>query len=239
MSASKVSWKSEANVAVLTLEDGKANTFERSTFEDLQKTLGAIAVSPAGSLLLVGRAGFFSAGLDLKVLPAITRDQRVETIRAFGRAMLELFLFPKPTVAAVSGHALGAGAMLALASDVRILTEGPFRFGLNEVPIGMVVPTFGVEIARAAVPTPMLSELVTHGRIFAPMELVSRGAAEAAVMPEQLLATATSRAAALAQLPGAPYANTKLRLRGQAAEWARSKLDDESAELVDAITAGR
>src|SRR5262249_16712786 len=149
MGLSKVSWRAEGTIAALTLEDGKANTFERSTFEALEKALEEIAVAQVGAVMLHGRPGFFSAGLDLKVLPALSLPERVETIRAFGRAMLALFGFQKPVVAAVTGHALGAGAMLALAADVRLCAEGPFRFGLNEVPIGMVVPTFGVEIARA------------------------------------------------------------------------------------------
>ncbi len=223
-------------MAVLTLEDGKANTFERSTFQALSEALKEIASASVGAVLFTGRRGFFSAGLDLKVLPAISHLERVESIRAFGQTVLQLFLFPKPVVVAVSGHALGAGAMLALAADVRVGVEGNFRFGLNEVPIGMVVPTFGVEIARASVSPTIVTEMLLHGRVLTPPELLEHRIVEV-VTPrhDALMSVALERAQALATLPGGPYTETKLRLRGQGAERAAAVLDRESEELVRGI----
>lgn len=230
--ASKVSVRREGNVAVLQLDDGKANTFDLPTFQDTLARLDEVAASDAGALVLTGRTGTFSAGLDLRQLPTLGADRLPELIQEFARVMLRVFLFPRPVVAAVTGHAMGAGAILALAADVRIQAQGAFRFAMNEVQIGMTVPTFGCEIARAAVPPQVHADLVLHGKTFGPDELLARNMVEAVVPPEEVLAKAMARAGGLADIQSQPYAATKKLMRGAAHAHATSVLVPESFELV-------
>jgi enoyl-CoA hydratase len=227
-------WKIEraGEVAVITLDDGKANALLVPEFEGLEAVLGEVERSDARAIVLTGRPGYLSAGLNLKALGGLSMEEKQALVGAMGHAVLKLFLFPKPVVAAVSGHALGAGAMLALAADVRVFAEGPFKFGVNEVQVGLFVPSFGVELARAAVSTSRLTELVVHGRVISPMEALTMHVAEGVHAPDALVAAATMRARALASLQGGGYALTKALVRGAGADLARSRIPGELAELA-------
>jgi enoyl-CoA hydratase len=232
-------WKleREGDVTVLSLDDGKANALLVPEFEGLERALDAIEQSDARAVVLTGRAGFFSAGLNLKALGAMSLDGKKALVGAMGRAVQRLSLFPRPVVAAVSGHALGGGAMFALASDLRVFADGPFKFGLNEVPVGLFVPSYAIELARACVSPSRLTELVVHGRVLSPLEALSMHIAESVHAPEAVLPAALLRAKGLAALSGSGYALTKRLTRGPGAEAARQSLPgelDELARMLDA-----
>ncbi|MBX7113710.1 MAG: enoyl-CoA hydratase/isomerase family protein [Myxococcaceae bacterium] len=230
-------WKIERQdaVAVLSLDDGKANALTMAEFEGLSGALRDIEKSDASAVLLTGRAGYFSAGLNLKVLPTLEIAEIRQLITRFGEVTLQLFLFPKPVITAVSGHALGGGAIFALASDVRLLAQGPFKFGLNEVPAGLFVPTFGIVVAQASAPARKLTELVMHGRVLSPEECLKLDIAESLHEPAGLMPAALARAKQLGELSGHGYALTKRLLRGPSAEHAMKNIAPEVDALAKAL----
>lgn len=232
-----VSLTRQERVAVITLDDGKANAMRPAWFAGFEAALDEVEQSDAGAVLLLGRPGFFCAGLDLKVLPTLAPEARLAMLGHFGRLMLRLFTFPRPVVAALSGHALGGGAILALAADVRLGTEGTAKFGLNEVAIGLPLPAFGVEIARGAVPVWAQTEMLLHGRILSPAEAQARHVLDELLPPTELLPRAFERAVALAALPTAAYALTKERLRGPLAARVQGGIDAEIASFARDIDA--
>lgn len=224
------------DVTVVTMDDGKANALSSPFMNALRHTLRNH--EDDGAVVLAGRASFFSAGLDIKLLPALSHEDRVEMVKDLGRLLLDVFLFPRPVVAAVTGHALGGGTLLALASDLRLGVEAPVRFGLNEVAIGLPLPTFGVEIARSTVPVQWISEAALHGRVYTPPEALSRGLFESVHAPDALVDAAVARAAGLSKLPRQPYATTKRRFRGAAADVVRSTLDEEIESFLQSFNNG-
>lgn len=227
-------WKIERDgeVAIVSLDDGKANALLVPEFRGLEQALEEVEKSNALSVVLTGRAGFFSGGLNLKAIPSMSLEGKKELVTAMGTAAIKLFLFPKPVVAAVSGHALGGGAMFALAADARVFAEGPFRFGLNEVPIGLFVPSYAIELARAAVSASRLTDLVVHGRVISPVEALSMHLADAVHAPEALREAALMRARDLTKLTGTGYAITKRLVRGPAADFAMARLPGELDHLA-------
>lgn len=234
----KWSVRREGEVAVVAIDDGKANALSTADLRQLEALLLDVERSDAGAIVLTGRAGYFTAGLNVKLLPTLSPAQLAELIRALGETSLSLFMHPLPVVAAISGHALGAGAIFSFASDVRLFAEGPFRFGLTEVPSGMPMPTFIVEVARASAPVELQTSVILHGRIFSPAEAVSLRLGESLHSPEALLSAAMARATALAELPRSSYSVAKRRLRGPAAEHARRVLEAEIAEDLTALQGG-
>lgn len=231
--ASPFSVTREGPVAVLTHDDGKANTFVQATFEELITTLDEIEKSDATALLFRGRPGYFSAGLNLKVLPGLSPEAWVSLLEKFGEAVLKVFLFGKPVVAEVTGHAIGGGAIFSYACDVRYFNKGAFKFGLNEVPNGLPVPGFGVEVARAALRMSLQMELICHGRMISPDEALEMRIATATA--DDTHAMALEKARALSELPSEPYAKTKRNLRGALAESVRGNMSAEAKAFVSAL----
>jgi len=228
------SWNIErvGEVAVVRLDDGKANALLAPELNGLGHALDLVEQSDARAVVLTGRPGFFSAGLNVKALPTLSPEAKGALVSALGQAMLKVFLFPRPVVAAVGGHALGSGAMLALAADIRIFADGSYKFGLNEVTVGLFVPTFGIELAAAAVSSSRLTELVVHGRVLSPMEALAMHVVEAVHAPEALGSAALMRARGLAALDPTGYALTKRLVRGPMAERARLRMPEELEELA-------
>src|SRR5438094_3667706 len=164
----------DGNVARITLDDGKVNAMSLPFFEALGAALGRAEREKPGAVVITGRPGYFSAGLDLKLMPTLAPDALRRMLLAFGRTMLRVFTFPIPTVAAVSGHAIAGGAMLAFACDLRFMAEGPFRLHLNEVAIGLALPTWAIVLAQAAIPPRRHTEAILHAPAFPPEEALER-----------------------------------------------------------------
>ena len=227
----KVHLTLEDRIARIRLDDGKANTIEQRFLSELTEALD-VAEKDAAAVLIEGREGRFCAGLDLKILPALGRVGIQEVVRDYMRLMTRLFVFPRPVVAALSGHAIAGGALLALASDVRVAADGPFQIGLREVAIGIPLPTLGCELARATLPTPSLLGAVLRGELYAPQDARRVGMVDRVVSPEELTATALIEARNLAKLPDIAFATTKRILRGEAV----SKMQNAEAEDVANLT---
>jgi len=219
-------------VAEITLDDGKVNAMTSAFFEALGGALDRAEKERPGALVVAGRPGAFSAGLNLKVLPTLGPDDLRRTMLAFGRTMLRVFTFPIPTVAAVTGHAIAGGAMLAFACDLRVVADGPFRIHLNEVAIGLPLPTWAIVLAQSAVPPRWHTEAILHARAYSPDQALERGIVDAVARPASaILEQAHAAAAPLAALDQAAYAVSKARHRAMAVDWATKLLETEIARL--------
>ena len=225
----------EGDVAILNMNDGKVNALNPTMLGAIDAALAEAA--DAGALVLCGRPGTFSGGLDLKYLPAVGPAEREAALDQFTAVMMRVFRFPRPVLAAVSGHALGGGAILALAAELRYFAAGSSRFSLVEVPLGVPLPGFAMEFARMAVSGHALTELCLHGRVYLPDDALKAGLAAAVVPPEQLLAVTVARAAELAKLPRNAFSSTKARLREMAVTRGEAAIAREGMDFLAAFEA--
>lgn len=220
----------ERGVATLTFDDGKVNAFDTAFFADLEAALDACADDAA--VVLAGRPGMFSAGLDRRVLDAGDEGAIGDLLVVLGRTTLRVWTEPRPLVAAVTGHAVAAGTILAMACDHVVAADGDHRWGLLETTIGFPMPRFVLEVAARTVRPDRLDDLVLSGALLTPEAAVEAGFADVVVPAEQTVAAARERAAELAELPRHAYAATKRRLRGAAAERAEHGLAEDVAALL-------
>jgi enoyl-CoA hydratase len=216
------------NVARITLDDGKVNAMSLPWFDALNARLDQAEKDAPGAVVIAGRPGFYSAGLNLKVLPTLSAADLRTTLTVFGRTMLRVFMFPIPTVAAMTGHAVAGGAMLAFACDVRHAADGPFRIHLNETAIGLTLPTWAIVVAQSGIPHRHHTEAILHARSYSPAEARERDMVQGVSPAERLIADATAAAAALGALDPMAYAGSKARLRAMSVKWASDLIETET-----------
>lgn len=214
----------EADHSLITLDDGKANALGFDLLAQFDTALNA--AQQAGKVVIIaGRPGIFSAGFDLTVI-AQGGDAMADLLRLGGNVSRRLLNFPTPVVLAVSGHALAMGALLLLSADYRVGAQGPYKIGLNEVAIGMAMPSFGVELARARLANAHLGNALALATVYAVEEAVKTGYLDEAVSAEVLLPHAKAMARQLSKLDMQAYRQTKARVR----EHLNAALDDALAK---------
>lgn len=206
-------YRIDGDVAVVGLDDGKANAVGHSFIDALNEGLDR-ALDDAKAVLITGRPGVFSAGFDLKEFEK-GADATSALVNKGASMLLRVFTHPQPVVIACAGHAVAAGAFLLLAADTRIGTAGEFKVGLNETAIGMTLPVFGLQLASARLSKRHQTAATIQAQLFSPEEACDVGFFDSVVAADELAETALAQAAALAALPGDAYAANKLAVRDQ------------------------
>jgi enoyl-CoA hydratase len=227
----------QGSVAILSMEAGKANAMNVRFLELLGKLLDELNAAPPGALVLTGEGRSFSAGLDLPSLIDLGTAELTDFIRKFSESMLRVFTLPWPVVAAVNGHAIAGGCVLALQADQRLMAAGEARLGLNEVRLGIGLPAVVVETLRCQVPESSLFPVVAEGGLFLADEALRLGLVHEVVEPAELLSRAVERAAALAALPPLAYAHVKASLRRPALARISASASTDAAGWVGTFRA--
>jgi enoyl-CoA hydratase len=207
---------------------GKANALDVELCDALTEQLDACRQSPDRAIVLTGTGRMFSAGVDLlRVL-----DGGAAYVRSFlpglGRMLASLFSLQKPVVAAINGHAIAGGCVLACAADRRLMAREAGHIGVTELLVGVPFPPAAMEIMRAAVAPQYFEDTILSGATFAPPEAVTRGLVHDIVEPDALLDRAIAAATTLAALPPAAFALTKRQLRAPTIE----RLDDKKVDAA-------
>lgn len=202
---------------VLTLSNGRANALGTGMLEALRTAIEGETTDPPRGLILTGAGSMFSAGLDLLALENADEAQIGALGEALVEAMRAVFAFPRPTVAAINGHAIAGGALLALACDRRFVAAGKAKFGLTEAQLGLAIPPSLLEMLRYPLARPVLEQVVYTGAVFSVDEARSMGLVEDVVDSADLLDR--SVAAIEEWTPSVPaFADVKGRLHAQTLE---------------------
>jgi len=210
----KVTYSLKDGIAQITMDDGKANSMNWTFFEEMGKSMDRAENDGAKVLVITGRPGFFSGGLDLKLLPTLSASEMGDFATTFASTMLRVFSFPVPTIAASTGHAVAGGAMLTYACDCRFAIDGPYRIEMNETLIGIALPSWMFLIARSAIPSRWRNEALLHARAYNPNEALERGILDAVAKDADSLAAQVKAATAeLLSLNLPAYAASKKNLR--------------------------
>ena len=207
-----VSYEVADGVAVITMDDGKANAVSSALQSGVNSALDR-AEAAGLPVVLTGRAGFFSAGFDLKTLAA-SGQPAVDMLHGGIELAIRLLSFPTPVVVASPGHAIAMGVFLSLCGDYRIGVRGNYRYVANEVAIGMAMPFSTIEILRQRVTPAALTRSVLLAEVFTPENAVANGFLDEVVEPDDLMPRAIAFAASLSALDGSAHAVSKKRLRG-------------------------
>lgn len=219
-----LSVQEQADVVVVRMEHGRVNAL------DLE-LLGALTAAVTGTdraVVLTGSGSAFSAGVDLRQILDGGRGYTESFLAALSRMFRAVFEHPRPTVAAVNGHAIAGGCVLALACDVRLMSGG--RIGLTELAVGVPFPVAALEIVRHAM-AERTDRLVLRADTMGPLEAVALGVVDQTVEADDLLARSTSLAAEMAGRSPAAYSAMKERLHRPAIRAMDTAAADDTTVL--------
>jgi len=220
-------------VAVVEMTHGKANAVDMDLCRGTVEQFAALRASAAKAVVLTGSGSIFSAGVDLlKVL-----DGGADYVRPFLKALDDLletlFLFPKPLVAAVNGHAIAGGCIISCAADRRIMARGGGRIGVPELLVGVAFPVVPLEVVRFAVSPEYFADIVYSGATYGPEEALRRGIVDELAEPAELLPRAIAEAERLAAIPAAAFELTKAQMREPAVETMRRRRAQLDAPIAE------
>ncbi len=221
------------NIRILRLAHGKVSALDIELGDAFIAELKAAAGAAVRAVVVTGSGSSFSAGVDLFRVIKDGPEYGRRFLPVLDTMLRDTLTFPKPIVAAVNGHAIAGGCILAACCDRRIMSDGTGRIGIPELAVGVPFPALPLQIMAARVADGPLRDLVYTGRTVQVDEALSAGLVDEKCAADALLDRALNAALALASIPAGAFALTKeafytpiLKRTGQ--------LADLNARVVDA-----
>ncbi len=196
-------------VRILCLAHGKVSALDLELCEALLAELKTAQDDPVRAVVITGRGSSFSAGVDLFRLIKDGPEYGQRFLPVLDAVLRSALSFPKPMIAAVNGHAIAGGCILASACDWRVMAEGTGRIGVPELAVGVPFPALPLQIVGARLTDASFRDLVFTGRTVPVSEAMTLGLIDEQCPPESLIERATATANRLAAIPASAFALTK------------------------------
>jgi enoyl-CoA hydratase len=199
---------SEDDISIIKLDDGKANVFSPKMIQDVNECLDKVPTE-SGALIISGRKGMFSAGFDLKIISAGNVQATMDMSLSGFKLLSRIFSFPRPVLAACSGHGIALGTFLLCCCDYRVGVKGDFMIGANEMRTNMVIPIPILELINHRVSSSHKYRAILGAEMYSIENGISAGLIDEVVDAENLMETAMLKAKDLATMGHPSYTLTK------------------------------
>ena len=226
MSEKLATIETKDDISIITLNDGKANVFSSQMTQDINECLDKVS-NEKGCLIITGKEGMFSAGFDLKTLQGGDVKLIQEMTLTGFKLLSRIFSFPRPIIAACSGHGIALGTFLLCCCDYRIGIKGDFMLGANEMRTNMVIPPPILELIKFRVAQSHKYRAVLGAEMYSLSDGKNAGLIDEIVEPEDLFRTAMEKAKDLATMGHPSYSLTKELFIGE----VHKKINDSIKEL--------
>ncbi|MCP4203233.1 MAG: enoyl-CoA hydratase/isomerase family protein [bacterium] len=230
------SWSLEIDerIATLALGRGKVNALNEETVEELAKHLPILAAD-AGvrGVILTGRGSFFSFGFDIPEFHSYSRQDFTRFLEKFTGLYTALFVFPKPVVAALNGHTIAGGCMLALACDRRLMVEGRAKISLNEITFGASIFAGSASMLTSLVGRKSAETVLFSGAMLDAGHAQQLGLIDQVTDPDDLASSARAVCTSLAAADPVAFRSLKRLVRGPIAERMKAREAESIREFVD------
>ena len=201
-------------LAIITLNRGKSNSLNREMVTELTDILKNIeGDSNIGGVMITGKENFFSAGLDLIELYNYTEEEAKSFWHLFLNFVAKITAFKKPLIGAINGHSPAGGCVIALACDARVMAEGKYIIGLNEVPVGIIVPNSIFNLYSFWLGKAKATKSLLEGKLFNPEEALEIGLVDEVVKQESILTSAERKARKYMAFEANTWQQSKLNIR--------------------------
>ena len=220
-------------IALVRIDRPPANAMDLELLAEGHGVLGELTAAAPNAVVLTGREGFFSAGVDLKLAPTLDPSGQREMVEGINRLFAGWYGLPFPVVCAVNGHAIAGGLILALCGDHRVGVERGAKLGLTELKAGVGYPAVALAVVKAELAPPAARRLALRAHLVGPEEAERLGVLDELAPPEELLDRALDRAHELGALPPAAYARVKRQVRGETLDWIEARVERGDDPLLD------
>ncbi|MCP5022507.1 MAG: enoyl-CoA hydratase/isomerase family protein [bacterium] len=220
----------EGPIAILRMAHGKASALDLEFLGELLNALEEEQAGDCSGVVMTGTGKIFSAGVDLNRIlegPAYV----AEFIPALNRFLWALAEFEKPTVAAINGHAIAGGCVIACAADRRIMVDDGATIGVPELLVGVPFPPSALEVLRVALPANSLREVTLTGRSYSPSGALSKGLVDELTPKDDLISKALQVANQMADVPTASFLATKQQIWAPYRTRARKDVEQELVKI--------
>jgi enoyl-CoA hydratase/carnithine racemase len=211
MTCDNVRIEHERGVTIAYLSRGITNALDLELVTGLSQAIEGVKLDAdiCGLVLASANDKFFSIGFDIPQLFDLSPDDFASFYRAFNRLCLNLYTLPKPTVAAITGHATAGGCILALCCDYRIIAQGRKLIGLNEIKLGVPVPYVADRILRQLVGQRNARDIIDTGAFYDPEGALYLGLVDAAIPLPGVIPAAIEKVQELGSSTGRAFAEIK------------------------------
>ncbi|MBI5439938.1 MAG: enoyl-CoA hydratase/isomerase family protein [Deltaproteobacteria bacterium] len=224
----------EEGVATVVLSRGKVNALNEQLVDELKECFGALEDDDTvRAAILTGSGPFFSFGFDIPELFDRSREEFTRFLRKFTGLYAGLFVYPKPLIGALNGHAVAGGCMLALTCDYRIVVAEKAKVSLNEIAIGSTVPAGSAHMLRFCTGDKNAQTILYSGALYSAVEAYERGLVEQVCAGADLEKEARLAAERLAEKEPAAFRSIKRHLRAPFAEEMAKREEASIEEFVD------
>jgi enoyl-CoA hydratase/carnithine racemase len=224
----------DGEIATVTLNRGKVNALNEPMVEEITKTFENVAIdNEIKSIIFTGSGKFFSFGFDIPEFLSYPKNDFIRYLEKFTKLYTDIFLFPKPVVAALNGHTIAGGCMLATACDLRLMVTGKAKISLNEITFGVPVLAGSVEMLRYCVGSRNAQSLLYSGAMYSAEEAFQLGLVDRITSEDALAEDARKVAQELAQKDGSAFRCIKHLLRKAVAEEMIKREKDAILEFAD------
>jgi enoyl-CoA hydratase len=226
--------ETDAGIATLRLNRPPANALDLRLLTELADTFAGLETNgDIRALIVTGTGRFFSAGLDLKAVPAYSVAEQRLLAMELNRMVGRLYGLPLPVVAAVNGHSIAGGVIIQLCCDYRIAAAGDYKIGLTEARVGVVFPVAPMAVVQSELSRPAARRAVLLARNVNPQQALAEGLIDELQPAEQLLARAGEIAEEMAGLPRTSFGRIKRQMRAAALAQIEDAVSNQNEPVLD------
>ncbi len=221
-------------IARIALRRGKVNAINEKVVDELTDCFRDLSYDPkVKAVILTGEGKFFTFGFDIPEFLGYSKAAFIRYLTKFTGLYTDVFMYPKAVVAALNGHTIAGGCMLAIACDYRIMVQGSSKISLNEINFASSVFAGSVEIMKLLLGQRKAESALLSGAMYSPEEALDIGLIDKIVKQDDLEEEARKKALEYASQDAAAFASIKKLLRNATAEEMTKRERASILEFVD------
>ena len=229
-----ISTEINRDIGIISLNRPPVNAINLELIKTLREVLKKFSGDPSISgVILTGRDGCFSAGLDISELFPKDRNYIKGFWNEFASLLIDLFSFSKPLYSAIGGHCPAGGTVMVIMTDYRVMSDGKYVIGLNEVDVGLTVP-YGIgSVFQYVVGTRNAEDLLMNAKLISPSHALQYGLIDKVCDPDELMETTLDRISQASRLLSKQQTDTKKNLREAQLSILSRNLDRDAEIILD------